>query len=389
MRRELMDNQKPNRKNIEAFQQNLLQWYQKNKRTMPWRDIENPYYTWISEIMLQQTRVDTVIPYFLRFIEKYPRVHDLAKGKDEDLLKLWEGLGYYSRVKNMKIAAGEVVEKYDGVFPKNPKELQSLKGIGEYTAGAIASIAYEQKEPAVDGNVLRVMTRITGNFGDIKLGKTKKEITEGVRALLPEENLGDFNQGLIELGAVLCTAPKAPDCEGCPVSDFCVAFDKNLQGVLPVKSKGNKKRLEKKTVLIFTHKDQLFLRKRREQGLLPGLWEFPNVQGHIKEGALKEALDQEPRLIEKNLVVENITPLKDSKAVFSHIQWNLMAYQVDLKYNGAPRQDVGIKEDKRGYPLWKEELMNNGRWIPKEEIRRDYSIASAFKTYRKEVLSHD
>ncbi|NBG87260.1 A/G-specific adenine glycosylase [Isachenkonia alkalipeptolytica] len=386
MRRKLIENQKPNRKNIEAFQRSLLQWYQKNKRTMPWRDIENPYYTWVSEIMLQQTRVDTVIPYFLRFIEKYPTVKDLAKGEDEDLLKLWEGLGYYSRVKNMKIAAREVVEKYDGVFPKERKALESLKGIGEYTAGAIASIAYEQKEPAVDGNVLRVMTRITGNHGDIKLGKTKKEITHGVRKLLPEENLGDFNQGLIELGAVLCTTAKAPDCEICPVSEFCLAFEKNLQGALPVKGKAMKKRLEKKTVLIFTYKEQLFLRKREERGLLAGLWEFPNIKGHIKEEALKEILEKEQHLAEENLTVENITRLEDSKAVFSHIQWNLMAYQVNLKSSEGPPEGLRIKEDKNYLELPVEEVMDNGRWIPREEVRKDYSIASAFKAYRKEVL---
>ncbi len=386
MRRKLIDNQKPNQKNIEAFQRGLLQWYQNNKRTMPWRDIENPYYTWVSEIMLQQTRVDTVVPYFLRFIEKYPTVKDLAKGEDEDLLKLWEGLGYYSRVKNMKIAAGEVVEKYDGVFPKERKELESLKGIGEYTAGAIASIAYEQKEPAVDGNVLRVMTRITGNHGDIKLGKTKKEITHGVRKLLPEENLGDFNQGLIELGAVLCTSAKAPDCENCPVSEFCTAFEKNLQGVLPVKGKAIKKRLEKKTVLIFTHKDKLFLRKREDKGLLAGLWEFPNTEGHLKEAALKEILDKEQHLADENLTVENIKRLEDSKAVFSHIQWNLMAYQVDLKSAEGSREGLRVKEDTEALKLPIETLMDTGRWIPKEAIRKDYSIASAFKAYRKEVL---
>ncbi len=386
MRRALIDSQKPNQKNIEAFQRGLLQWYQNNKRTMPWRDIENPYYTWVSEVMLQQTRVDTVIPYFLRFIEKYPTVKDLAKGDDEDLLKLWEGLGYYSRVKNMKIAAGEVMEKYDGVFPKERKELESLKGIGEYTAGAIASIAYEQKEPAVDGNVLRVMTRITGNHGDIKLGKIKREITDGVRKLLPEENLGDFNQGLIELGAVLCTSAKAPDCENCPVSEFCLAFEKNLQGVLPVKGKAIKKRLEKKTVLIFTHKDKLFLRKRKDKGLLAGLWEFPNMEGHLKQEALKEILDREPHLADENLAVENITQLEDSKAVFSHIQWNLTAYQVDLKSTEVPLEALRTKEDRSSYELPKEEVMDKGRWIPKETVRKDYSIASAFKAYRKEGL---
>ncbi len=376
---------------------------------MPWRDIENPYYTWVSEIMLQQTRVDTVIPYFLRFVEKYPTVKDLAKGEEEELLKLWEGLGYYSRVKNMKIAAKEVVEKYEGVFPKELKSLQSLKGIGEYTAGAIASIAYEKKEPAVDGNVMRVMTRITGNHGDIKLGKTKKEITAKVRQLLPEKSLGDFNQGLIELGAVLCTSAKEPDCGICPVSEFCVAFEKNLQGLLPVKGKATKKRLEKKTVVILTHRDKIFLRKREDKGLLAGLWEFPHVQGHLKEPALKNILKRENHIAEKNLKVQNIIRLEDSKAVFSHIQWNLMAYQVNLELRESPEEkhrgkdfkvegnviehdnlgeslDLRIKEESESMGVSGEDLMNKGCWLSKDLIRRDYSIASAFKAYRKEVL---
>ena len=415
MRRKLMDGQKHNRKIIEAFQQELLTWYQKNKRTMPWRDIENPYYTWVSEIMLQQTRVETVIPYFLRFIEKYPGVKDLAKAQDEDLLKLWEGLGYYSRVKNMKIAAVEVVEKYGGVFPKDFKNLQSLKGIGEYTAGAIASIAYEQKEPAVDGNVMRLMTRITGNSGDIKLGKTKKEIRDQVRHLLPEKNLGDFNQGLIELGAVICTSAKKPDCESCPVSEFCVAFEKNLQGELPVKGKGIKKRLEKKTVVILTHRDKIFLRKREDKGLLAGLWEFPNMEGHVRIGALEKFLDREYYLEKENLEVQRITKLEDSKAVFSHIQWNLIAYQVELvsgkmdkgkscpktvlqegtmnEYDSVGENDndeeiscVETKQEGENLDIPGEDLLKKGRWVSKEVIRREYSIASAFKTYRKEVL---
>lgn len=394
MRRKLMDHQNEHRENIEAFQRELLKWYRNNKRSMPWRDIENPYYTWVSEIMLQQTRVDTVIPYFLTFIAKYPTVKDLARGEEEDLLKLWEGLGYYSRVKNMKIAAAEVVKEYGGVFPKDRKTLQTLKGIGEYTAGAIASIAYEQKEPAVDGNVLRVMTRITGNHGDIKLGKTKKEITDQVRRLLPEKDLGDFNQGLIELGAVLCTSAKEPECLICPVSEFCAAFEKNLQGVLPVKGKAVKKRLEKKTVILFTHQDKVFLRKREDRGLLAGLWEFPNVEGHLKGRALEKILTAEDHLLKENLRVQKITRLEDSKAVFSHIQWNLIAYQVDLqrvesghlKINEDRINEDRINKESEILEVPGEELMKEGRWIPREIIRRDYSIASAFKAYRKEVM---
>lgn len=386
MRRELFNGEKENKKNIEDFQKKLLQWYQENKRRMPWRDIENPYYTWVSEIMLQQTRVETVIPYFLRFVEKYPTVKDLAKGEEEELLKLWEGLGYYSRVKNMKIAAAQVMEKYQGVFPKDRKELQSLKGIGEYTAGAIASIAFEEKEPAVDGNVLRVISRITGNHGDIKLGKTKKKITDDVLQLLPDQNLGDFNQGLIELGAVLCTSAKKPHCHICPVGEFCIAFEKNLQEVLPVKGKAGEKRLEKKTLLIFTYEDRIFLCKRPEKGLLAGLWEFPNSTGHLKEEALKEALDRELPFNKENLRVENITRLKDSKAVFSHIQWDLIAYRVDLKVSEAQEKDMRVKEKSPSYEVFLKNLRERGRWVPKEDVRKDYSIASAFKAYRKEVL---
>jgi len=307
------------------------------------------------------------------------------------------------------------VEQYDGVFPKDFKSLKALKGIGEYTAGAIASIAYEQREPAVDGNVMRVVTRITGNSGDIKLGKTKKEITEEVRKLLPEDNIGDFNQGLIELGAVMCTSAKKPDCEICPVSEFCVAYEKNLQGVLPVKGKGIKKRLEKKTVVILTHRDKIFLRKREDKGLLAGLWEFPNIEGHLRKGALEKLLDRESCFEKENLEVGKITKLEDSKAVFSHIQWNLIAYQVELvatkkdkekshakdtleedtgsEYGRVGKTDnteepgqLNIIEDPELLDIYEEDLMEKGRWISKEVIRQEYSIASAFKTYRKEVL---
>lgn len=400
-------NQKENpledKNQILKFQQSLLIWYRKHKRSMPWRDIKNPYYTWVSEIMLQQTRVDTVIPYFQRFIEKYPTVEDLAGAEDEDLLKLWEGLGYYSRVKNMKIAAKEVVEVYKGEFPKDTESLQGLKGIGEYTAGAIASIAFEQRAPAVDGNVLRVMTRITGNKGDIKLGKTKKEITEKVRALLPEKNLGDFNQGLIELGAVICTSGKAPKCLDCPVSRFCTAFEKNLQGEIPVKSKAIKKRLEKKTVLILKYGDKIFIRKREGRGLLAGLWEFPNLEGHLKKPALSRILENESFLKEENLEVYKITRLTESKAVFSHIQWNLIAYQVELGSKESSNKNSAVKPPRKNLsvesgnalriqeknPLLQEiskDLLEDGRWVSKEKIKEEYSIASAFKAYRKEVL---
>ena len=228
--------------NTFVFQEDLLTWYDENKRDLPWRKDSEPYKVWVSEIMLQQTKVDTVIPYFYRFMEKFPDVYALAEADEQEVLKAWEGLGYYSRAKNLQSAVKEVVATYDGKVPDNPEELESLKGVGPYTKGAILSIAYEQPEHAVDGNVLRVFSRIFQIEEDITKGKTKKEIETIVREVISREDPSSFNQAIMDLGATICT-PKSPACLLCPVNEHCRAFQNGVQEDLPIKKKAKKQKI--------------------------------------------------------------------------------------------------------------------------------------------------
>ena len=267
----------------------LLNWYRQNKRELPWRDQNNAYYTWVSEIMLQQTRVEAVKPYFQRFTEELPDVRALAECPEEKLLKLWEGLGYYNRVRNMQKAACQVVELYNGVLPASYEELLSLKGIGSYTAGAIASIAYGLPIPAVDGNVLRVITRIQEDAGDIMKQSVKKQIETELKDVMPEDAPGDFNQALMELGAVICVPNGQPKCEECPVSFCCQAFHHGTIEKYPVKAQKKLRKIEKRTVLVIQDGNYTAIKKRPDQGLLAGLYELPNTEGHLSQ---KEALEK-------------------------------------------------------------------------------------------------
>lgn len=236
----MMDLQKKlEQKNIKQFQEDLISWYEQEKRDLPWRSDSDPYKVWVSEVMLQQTRVDTVIPYFNNFIEKFPTVEALAEADEEKVLKAWEGLGYYSRVRNLQSAVREVHERYGGVVPPSKEEFGKLKGVGPYTRGAVLSIAYNQPVPAVDGNVMRVMSRILSVWDDIAKPKTKTLFEKIVEAFISEEKPSEFNQGLMELGAVICT-PKSPSCLLCPVREHCSAFAEGCEKELPVKSKKEK-----------------------------------------------------------------------------------------------------------------------------------------------------
>lgn len=234
--------QKLEKVTVDQFQRDLIDWYEREKRDLPWRKSQDPYRVWVSEIMLQQTRVDTVIPYYQRFMEKFPTIEALANADEDDVLKAWEGLGYYSRARNLQAAVREVHESYNGVVPDNPKELGKLKGIGPYTKGAILSIAYNIPEPAVDGNVMRVLSRILSIWDDIAKPKTRKVFEEAVYYLISKENPSSFNQALMELGAMVCT-PTSPSCLLCPVREHCAAFSEGVQAELPVKTKAkaNKK----------------------------------------------------------------------------------------------------------------------------------------------------
>ncbi|MDP4552279.1 A/G-specific adenine glycosylase [Alkalihalobacillus macyae] len=306
------------------FQYDLITWYKNEQRNLPWRENQDPYRIWVSEIMLQQTRVDTVIPYFERFISKFPTIEALANAEESDVLKAWEGLGYYSRARNLQSAVREVANTYNSVVPNNPKEIAKLKGVGPYTAGAILSIAYNIPEPAVDGNVMRVLSRILGIWEDIAKPSSRKTFEEVTRRIISEEDPSSFNQGMMELGAIICT-PKSPSCLLCPVQNHCRAFKEGSQEELPIKSK--KKAPRPVPIAVVVLKDlrgKYLIRKRPDKGLLASLWEFPNVElteGGLKEDQLRKHIKEE---YDCDVAIEDEIAAFDH--VFSHLKWQLTVY---------------------------------------------------------------
>lgn len=254
----------------------LLEWFRDNRRSLPWRSDPTPYHVWISEIMLQQTRVAAVLGYYRRFMEALPTVAHLAQVEEDALLKLWQGLGYYNRARNLQKAARQIMEQFHGQFPSTYEEILSLSGVGEYTAGAIASIAFGLPEPAVDGNVLRVIARITGDPSDISRADTKKAVRNLLAEVIPIHAPGDFNQALMELGALVCLPNGAPDCAHCPARDVCVAHLEGKTHLLPVKSPKKPRKVEQRQVYLMFYGGKVALRRRPAKGLLAGLWEFPN-----------------------------------------------------------------------------------------------------------------
>lgn len=305
-----------------AFQDALLTWYEAGKRDLPWRRTDNPYYIWISEVMLQQTRVDTVIPYYERFIKKFPTMQDLSNAPEEEILKMWEGLGYYSRVRNLQSGVREVVETYGGKVPNNRKEISTLKGVGPYTAGAILSIAYGVPEHAVDGNVMRVLSRILLIEEDIALPRNKKLFEQAVMELISEEDPSSFNQALMELGATICTPN--PHCLLCPVREFCIAFEEGKQQQLPIKIKKQKMKHVSLAAFAIQNEDgNWLLQKRPSTGLLASLWEFPMIE--LQEASAVEAFEKE-----NGIKLKKIQELPHVLHVFSHITWDIHVYRAQL-----------------------------------------------------------
>lgn len=316
----------------------LLKWFVQNARSLPWRDHPSPYHVWLSEIMLQQTRVEAVKPYYARFLQTLPDISSLAHCQEESLLKLWEGLGYYNRVRNMQKAALQVMEEYDGTLPPDYEKLRALKGIGNYTAGAIASIAYGIYVPAVDGNVLRILTRLTADDTDIAKASFRSQVETVLSALMNElqqrkdayphvlhENLaGTINQALMELGATVCLPNGEPRCGVCPWNGICLAQKQGIVHTLPVKSKPKARRVEKRTVLLIRQGNRIALHRRPASGLLAGLYEFPNMQGHYSPEEIKALFS------EKNFGVVSLEPLTNAKHIFSHIEWQMAGYVVWL-----------------------------------------------------------
>lgn len=266
----------------------IVKWYQKQEKTLPWKQDKEPYHIWVSEIMLQQTRIEAVKKYYTRFMKELPTIQDLAVVPEEKLLKLWEGLGYYSRAKNLKKSAIQIQENNHGKMPTSYVELLKLPGIGEYTAGAIASISYNEKVPAVDGNVLRVVSRVLASKEDVLLPETKKKITNKLLEIMPDE-AGDFNEGLMELGEKICLPNTLPLCATCPIQEFCMVNKENLTNEIPVRAKKQKRKIENKTVFILKYKNEIAIRKREKTGILANLYEFPNViRGSNRRGNSKD-----------------------------------------------------------------------------------------------------
>lgn len=296
----------------EAFRKALTGWFNKEKRDLPWRRTTDPYKIWVSEVMLQQTRVDTVIPYYERFIETFPTITDLAYAPEEVLLKQWEGLGYYSRARNLQAGVREVVEQYGGIVPDNRSAISSLKGVGPYTAGAILSIAYGKPEHAVDGNVMRVLSRILLIEEDIAKPKTKKIFEAAVTDLIDREDPSSFNQGLMELGALICT-PTSPKCLLCPVRDFCKAYHEGMERSLPVKSKVKKtKEIHYLSLVIQNEKRQWLMEKRPKGGLLADMWQFPLVESLTEDAKKRYGIDH-----------VHTEAFLEFKHIFSHLTWNI------------------------------------------------------------------
>ncbi|MFC4711297.1 A/G-specific adenine glycosylase [Planococcus dechangensis] len=320
--------------NKQQFQQDLIGWFQKEQRDLPWRRTADPYQIWISEVMLQQTRVDTVIPYYKRFVEKFPTVETLAAAEEETLLKLWEGLGYYSRARNLQAGVREVAENYGGIVPNTRKEISSLKGVGPYTAGAVLSIAYGVPEHAVDGNVMRVLSRILLIEEDIAKPKTRKTFEHAVTELISHEDPSSFNQGLMELGALICT-PTSPKCLLCPVREHCAAFDAGKETELPVKTKVKKSRTADFAMMAIWSGDKLLMEQRPDKGLLAGMWQYPMLE-LTAPLAPHEAGELYAETLNGEVVdVEKITAFKH---VFSHLTWNVDGYLAKAQEFPAPEK---------------------------------------------------
>ncbi|MCD8821997.1 A/G-specific adenine glycosylase [Staphylococcus gallinarum] len=297
------------------FKTNLVTWFDENQREMPWRETSNPYYIWLSEVMLQQTQVKTVIDYYLRFTKRFPTIEDVSNAHEDDVLKYWEGLGYYSRARNFHTAIKEVADKFQGKVPDDPQQFADLKGVGPYTQAAVMSIAFNQPLATVDGNVFRVWSRLNNDYRDTKLQSTRKAFEQELLPYVQNES-GTFNQAMMELGALICT-PKAPLCLFCPVQTQCEAFEKGTVLELPVKTTKVKKRHIKQHVYIVKNENNEYLIEQRTQKLLNQMWEFPMYEAESNE-SIQQTLGQEITFNEK--------PVYTLKHQFTHITWDISVF---------------------------------------------------------------
>lgn len=349
----------------------LCGWYQEHKRDLPWRRQKDAYHVWVSEIMLQQTRVEAVIPYYERFMASLPDIRSLAECPEDVLLKLWEGLGYYSRVRNMQKAAVIIAESAPSAdviltLPARRDELLRLPGIGEYTAGAIASIACGQPVPAVDGNVLRVFSRLYADGRDIRKQVVKKEYTrqleDAMQAFFTDMPAGpftpgDFNQALMDLGAMICLPNTQPHCGKCPLAVYCKAHEAQEETRYPFRAEKKARRVEDRTVLLVRDGKHTALRRRPAKGLLAGMYEFPNLEGTADTEQALKAVE------EAGFIPLQILPLRAAKHIFTHVEWHMTAYE------------IRIAEPEEG--------QSPGTWIlaDTDRIEKEYPIPSAFSSY--------
>lgn len=340
---------------IKKLPETLLPWYKENARDLPWRKDRMPYHVWVSEIMLQQTRVEAVIGYYARFLNALPDIRALADAPEAQLLKLWEGLGYYNRVRNLQKAAKVVCERYGGEFPQTYAEILALPGIGNYTAGAICSICYELPHAAVDGNVLRILSRMTASEAPIDLEETKKDFADKLAAVYPAGQCGDFTQALMELGACVCT-PKSPSCEVCPASGFCRARRQNKMTAYPVRLPKREKRLQRLSVFMLECDGKFALTQRDRAGLLSGLWQLPNTQSVFENADAALAFVQESGAEPQRLV-----RTMDRQHIFTHIKWEMTCYHVLCRKQSA-----------------------DYTWACLEEIKKTYALPTAFRMYFEE-----
>lgn len=355
---------------LAAAAPSLIRWFSRYARKLPWRIIDkekrpDPYRVWVSEIMLQQTRVEAVKGYYTRFIEAIPTVQSLAMIPENTLLKLWEGLGYYSRARNLQKAARIIMEQYQGQLPNDTESLLKLPGIGSYTAGAVASIAFRQPVPAVDGNVLRVVSRILDSRLDVSAPHTKELIHDVLQQIFASvssarEHPDQFNQGLMELGAVVCIPNGAPQCLSCPINRYCLGYNRGTASELPVKEPKKPRRIEKRTILLLRWNEKTALHKRPSKGLLAGLWELPNMEGHLapEAAAMTFGIPSE--------AIQSSKSLGEARHIFTHIQWEMIGWEITLQSDTSPGPDSWC-------------------WLTSSQISEEYSVPSALKAYSKSI----
>ncbi len=351
----------------------LVAWYRANARALPWRADATPYHVWLSEVMLQQTRIEAVKPYYARFTAAAPTVAALAALPDEQLLKLWEGLGYYSRARNLKRAAQAVIEKHNGEMPKSYEELLALPGIGEYTAGAIASIAYGLPVPAVDGNVLRVVARLTGDRADVLAPATKKRVTQALAAVYAATpDPASLTQGLMELGEVVCVPNRVPECAACPLATLCRAREEESYTEIPYRApKKAKKPTYKLVMLLCDSTGRYAVRRRPEEGLLAGLWELPSIDlpnGRVEGDEALDALAREFCLAHGLAPAESVAA-PDARHIFTHLVWHMQA-----RY-------VNVEKTKEADPTL--------RFVSPDGLKTAYALPSAFRAYTRVIYGEE